>query len=31
MEGLSRILVEYGVEGEVIGHPSMFSVYMGEG
>jgi len=31
MEGLARILVEYGVEGDVIGHPSMFSVYMGEG
>lgn len=31
MEGLGRILVEYGVDGEVIGHPSMFSVYMGEG
>lgn len=31
MEGLARVLVEYGVEGEVIGHPSMFGVYMGEG
>lgn len=31
MEGLARVLVEYGVEGDVIGHPSMFSVYMGEG
>jgi glutamate-1-semialdehyde 2,1-aminomutase len=31
MEGLTRTLVEFGVEGQVLGHPSMFSVYLGEG
>jgi glutamate-1-semialdehyde 2,1-aminomutase len=31
MEGLARVLVEFGVESQVIGHPSMFSIYLGEG
>ncbi|MGH8928038.1 MAG: aspartate aminotransferase family protein [Acidimicrobiia bacterium] len=31
MEGIQRILVEYGVEGQVLGHASMFGVYLGEG
>ena len=31
MEGIQRILVEYGVEGQVLGHPSMFGVFLGEG
>lgn len=31
MEGIQRVLVEYGVEGLVLGHPSMFSIYLGEG
>ena len=31
MEGIQRILVEYGVEGQVLGHPSMFGVFFGEG
>jgi glutamate-1-semialdehyde 2,1-aminomutase len=30
MEGIQRILVEYGVEGQVLGHPSMFGVFIGE-
>ncbi|MGQ0850149.1 MAG: aspartate aminotransferase family protein [Actinomycetota bacterium] len=31
MEGIERILIEYGVEGQVLGHPSMFGIYLGEG
>lgn len=31
MEGLEGILSDKGVESEVTGHPSMFSIYMGEG
>lgn len=31
MEGLGRILADHGVEGEVTGHPSMFSIFLGEG
>ena len=31
MEGIQRILVEYGVEGQVLGHPSMFGVFFGDG
>jgi glutamate-1-semialdehyde 2,1-aminomutase len=31
MQGLQAILEERGVEGQVIGHPSMFSVFLGEG
>ncbi len=31
MEGLAGILAEKGVEGRLTGHPSMFSIYLGEG
>jgi glutamate-1-semialdehyde 2,1-aminomutase len=31
MEGLARILADKGVEGRVVGDPSMFSVFVGEG
>ena len=31
MEGLGRILADHGVEGRVTGHPSMFSIFLGEG
>lgn len=31
MEGIQRVLVEYGVDGQVLGHPSMFSIFLGEG
>ncbi|MGZ8755850.1 MAG: hypothetical protein ACXW15_11755, partial [Acidimicrobiia bacterium] len=31
MEGIQRILVEYGVEGQVLGHPSMFGIFLGDG
>ena len=31
MEGIQRVLVEYGVDGQVLGHPAMFGVYLGEG
>jgi glutamate-1-semialdehyde 2,1-aminomutase len=31
MEGIERILADKGVTGKVIGHPAMFSVYLGEG
>jgi glutamate-1-semialdehyde 2,1-aminomutase len=31
MEGLGRIISDYGVEGRVTGHPSMFSVFFGPG
>jgi glutamate-1-semialdehyde 2,1-aminomutase len=31
MEGLEGVLAEFGVEGMVLGHPAMFSVYLGEG
>ena len=31
MEGIEGILADRGVEGKVTGHPSMFSVFLGEG
>ena len=31
MEGIERALADKGVESKVTGHPSMFSVYIGEG
>jgi glutamate-1-semialdehyde 2,1-aminomutase len=31
MEGIERVLADRGVEGKVIGHPAMFSIYIGEG
>lgn len=31
MEGLARVLADKGVESEITGHPSMFSVYLGAG
>lgn len=31
MEGIQRVLVEFGVDGQVLGHPSMFSIFLGEG
>ena len=31
MEGIERVLADRGVEGKVIGHPSMFSIFLGEG
>jgi glutamate-1-semialdehyde 2,1-aminomutase len=31
MEGIERILADRGVTGKVVGHPAMFSVYIGEG
>lgn len=31
MEGIERILADKGVTGKVTGHPSMFSIYLGEG
>jgi len=31
MEGLERVLADKGVESKVTGHPSMFSIYIGEG
>ena len=31
MHGISSILDDRGVEGMVVGHPSMFSVFIGEG
>ena len=30
MEGIGSILAEKSVEGTVVGHPSMFSIYFGE-
>lgn len=30
MEGITRILEDRGVEGTVVGHPSMFSIYLGD-
>jgi glutamate-1-semialdehyde 2,1-aminomutase len=31
MEGIEGLLVDKGVEGTVTGHPSMFSIFLGEG
>jgi glutamate-1-semialdehyde 2,1-aminomutase len=31
MEGLEKVLAEHGVESQLLGHPSMFSVYIGSG
>jgi glutamate-1-semialdehyde 2,1-aminomutase len=31
MEGLERILADHDVEGRVTGHPSMFSIFLGDG
>ena len=31
MEGIERVLADHGVTGKVTGHPSMFSLYLGEG
>jgi glutamate-1-semialdehyde 2,1-aminomutase len=31
MEGIGRVLADRGVEGKVTGHPSMFSIFFGEG
>jgi glutamate-1-semialdehyde 2,1-aminomutase len=31
MEGIERVLADRSVEGKVIGHPSMFSIFFGEG
>jgi glutamate-1-semialdehyde 2,1-aminomutase len=31
MEGLGKIIAAHGVEGAVLGHPSMFSLYLGDG
>ncbi len=31
MDGIQRILDERGMEASVVGHPSMFSIFMGEG
>jgi glutamate-1-semialdehyde 2,1-aminomutase len=31
MEGIGRIMSDRGVEGQVLGHPAMFSPYFGEG
>jgi glutamate-1-semialdehyde 2,1-aminomutase len=31
MEGLDRVLKERSLEGVVVGHPAMFSVFIGEG
>ena len=31
MEGIEGILSDKGVEGTVTGHPSMFSIYLGQG
>jgi glutamate-1-semialdehyde 2,1-aminomutase len=31
IEGLEGVLAEFGVEGMVLGHPAMFSVYLGGG
>ncbi len=31
MEGLAGILAEFSVEGMALGHPAMFSIYIGEG
>lgn len=31
MEGLGRVLADKGVESQVTGHPSMFSIFIGEG
>jgi glutamate-1-semialdehyde 2,1-aminomutase len=31
MEGIDGVLADRGVEGKVTGHPSMFSVFLGEG
>jgi len=31
MEGITATLEDRGVVGQVVGHPSMFSVFMGEG
>jgi glutamate-1-semialdehyde 2,1-aminomutase len=31
MEGMGRIISDHGVEGRVTGHPSMFSLFFGEG
>jgi glutamate-1-semialdehyde 2,1-aminomutase len=31
MEGLGRVLADKGVDGTITGHPSMFSIYLGEG
>jgi glutamate-1-semialdehyde 2,1-aminomutase len=31
MQGLEEVLGEFGVEGMALGHPAMFSLYLGEG
>jgi glutamate-1-semialdehyde 2,1-aminomutase len=31
MEGIEKVLADRGVEGKVIGHPAMFSIFIGEG
>ena len=31
MDGISAVLEDRGVEGTVVGHPAMFSIFMGEG
>ena len=31
MDGLEKILADRGVQGRIVGHPSMFSIYLGEG
>jgi glutamate-1-semialdehyde 2,1-aminomutase len=31
MDGLQKSSIGHGLEGTVVGHPSMFSVYIGEG
>lgn len=31
MDGLTTILADHGVAGSIVGHPSMFSVFVGEG
>jgi glutamate-1-semialdehyde 2,1-aminomutase len=31
MEGIEQVLADRGVEGRVIGHPAMFSIFIGEG
>lgn len=31
MDGLRKILADHGMAGSIVGHPSMFSVFMGEG
>jgi glutamate-1-semialdehyde 2,1-aminomutase len=31
MEGIDKVLADRGVEGRATGHPSMFSIFLGEG